>query len=357
MTGDARDQSVAMTTTTALKDIGLKIVSDLQRHNVAAVPECYEVWFHYLQGSIKSLSDAIDEKLRKSEEIDTAFVKSLYYRFCGLEHIQSAFDKHYEGIITEVHGLQNVAQNLSASAGSFGEEVRTISDQAKGADSSVEVARLVGRLVEASAKAAARNAELEAELEAASNKISTLHDSIKEIEQDAHTDFLTKLFNRRRFDKLINEAHLTAQRDGTPLSLIMCDVDHFKRFNDTYGHPVGDQVLKFFGGVLKSNTKGQDLCARYGGEEFAILLPNTSAKNAEAVAEQIRAVIARRKLISRTTNEDLGTVTMSFGVTELRTGLSVEALFEAADSALYEAKRTGRNKVVTHEARALRAIA
>ncbi|MEQ8178217.1 MAG: GGDEF domain-containing protein, partial [Amphiplicatus sp.] len=125
--------------------------------------------------------------------------------------------------------------------------------------------------------------------------------------------------------------------------------DHFKKFNDTWGHHIGDQVLKFVASVLEKNTKGKDSVARYGGEEFAIALPNTGIDNAEKLAEQIRIEISRRKLVSKTTNEDLGSITMSFGVAEFHPGATVDGLLQDADSALYRAKTAGRNMVVTHE--------
>lgn len=357
MTGEARD-NVSIGTTTAIAQIASRVVAELENYGVMPVPECYEVWFTHIQGSMPALSSEIQERIEAAAPIDTGFVKTLYYKYCGLEHIQSAFDKHYEGIMSEVRGLQNVATGLSTSANDFGAEVTAIAgDVAKAGHSSAEIGKLVNVLIETAAKAVKRNEVLEGELVNATNKIGALHDSIKEIEQDAHTDFLTKLSNRRRFDKFLRDAHAGAMRDGTPFALIVGDVDHFKKFNDTYGHPVGDQVLKFVGSVLKNNTKGQDMCARYGGEEFAIALPNTGSTHAASLAEHIRGAIARRKLISRTTNEDLGTVTMSFGVAELRPGLSPEQLFEEADAALYEAKRTGRNKVVVREQPMLRQIA
>ena len=355
MTGEARD-TLAIGTTTAISQIAQRVVADLEKLGIPPVPECYEVWFLHLQGSSPALSAEVAERMEGAAPIDTGFVKALYYKHCGLEHIQAAFDKHYEGIMTEVRGLQGVAQDLTSSASEFGAEMTGIAGRVANV-SPGDLPNVVGMLIESAGKAAKRNAELESQLAAATSKIGALHDSIKEIEQDAHTDFLTKLANRRRFDKFMRDACALAMKDGAPFSLIVGDVDHFKKFNDTFGHPVGDQVLKFVGSVLKNNTKGQDMCARYGGEEFAIALPNTNAQHASSLAEHIRGAIARRKLISRTTNEDLGTITMSFGVAEMRPGLSPEQLFEEADAALYDAKKTGRNKVVVRDQPLLRQIA
>ncbi|NJM35490.1 MAG: GGDEF domain-containing protein [Rhodomicrobium sp.] len=330
-----------------LNEFAESVLADLARFGVAPLPECYEVWFAHRQKQHLQLSQDVEDRLASGEQISTDFVVGLYYKYCGFDHLRVAFDAHYEGVLAEVVGLKGVAQGLSENASEFGSSIRAISNDVQGVTlSQTEVKRFISVLVDTASKATRRNAQLEEELTSAARKIETLHDSIKEIEQDAHTDFLTKLANRRRFDKQLREAVTAATRESSHLSVIMCDVDHFKKFNDSWGHHIGDQVLKFVAGVLRKNTKGQDIVARYGGEEFAIALPNTSLANAEGLAEQIRAEICRRKLVSKTTNEDLGTITMSFGVAELCVGGSGASLVRDADSALYVAKGAGRNRVV-----------
>ena len=130
------------------------------------------------------------------------------------------------------------------------------------------------------------------------------------------------------------------------MSLILGDIDHFKTFNDTWGHQIGDQVLRLVASVLKDNVKGQDLLARYGGEEFAIVLPNTSLKDATTLADNIRLAVSKRRLLNKFTNTDLGRITMSFGVAPYVPGDSVDHLIRNADAALYKAKETGRNRVM-----------
>lgn len=337
-------------TSATLNDVAANVIADLARHGVAPLPECYEVWFLHLQNQNAHLTQDIEERLGDGGALTTDFLTSLYYKHCGFDHLRAAFDQHYEGIMVEVAGLQGVAKGLSENASEFGSDIRAISNDVQGLTlNPTELKRFINLLVETTARATRRNSELEQELSTASKKISSLHDSIKEIEHDAHTDFLTKLANRRRFDKSIREALRASQRDGAPLSLIVCDVDHFKTFNDTWGHHIGDQVLKFVAGVLRKNTKGQDIVARYGGEEFAIGLPNTALADAMTLAENIRAEIARRKLVSKTTNEDLGSITMSFGVAQNGPGVNADGLFRDADAALYRAKGAGRNLVVPAE--------
>lgn len=339
-----------MTEQASLHEFAAEILADLQRMSVAPLPECYEIWFLHKQKQNPYLSQEIEDRISRNLDITTDFLSSLYYKYCGVDHVRAAFDRHYEGVLVEVEGLQGVAKGLSDNASAFGSNIRTISKDVQGVTlGQSELKHFINLLVETAANAARRNSELEEELNAAAKKIGALKESIREIENDAYTDFLTKLCNRRAFDKAIREAIATAEKEGASLSLVVCDVDHFKNFNDSWGHHIGDQVLKYVASVLKKNTNGQDIVARYGGEEFAIALPNTGLANATNLAEHIRAAICRRRLVSKTTNEDLGVITMSFGVAEHRPGGTAERLFRDADSALYEAKKSGRNKVAAFD--------
>jgi diguanylate cyclase len=163
------------------------------------------------------------------------------------------------------------------------------------------------------------------------------------------TDPLTGLANRGHFDAELADALVEAQRDDGALSLLIADIDHFKKFNDTYGHLLGDQVLRLVASVLTQNTKGQDLVARYGGEEFAVVLPGTNIHDATAVAKNLCKAIASREITKRATGERLGRVTLSIGVANRHPGETAQALIEAADTCIYAAKRAGRNRVVCED--------
>lgn len=174
--------------------------------------------------------------------------------------------------------------------------------------------------------------------------------SRKLLEQLAFRDELTGLYNRRELDRMLADEIARSARSGHPLTLLLLDVDHFKRVNDQLGHLAGDAVLERFGRVLVDSLRQVDRAARFGGEEFAVLLPDTTATAAVIVAERIRGRIASTSIAVRSTKgvETGVAVTVSIGIAGLDPGIDQPRdLIERADGALYQAKARGRNCSVT----------
>ena len=171
----------------------------------------------------------------------------------------------------------------------------------------------------------------------------------KALEEMAHIDELTGIGNRRRFENRLSVELSRARRYEHPLSLLVCDIDHFKLVNDRFGHAVGDEVLQFFGDLLGRQLRGPDVAFRYGGEEFVVLTPETKSAGAKLLADRLREVFEQD---SSTTTAGRRTISIGVSGTDLL-GPEVAAsqLFETADKALYRAKQSGRNRVCVHEDR------
>ena len=163
---------------------------------------------------------------------------------------------------------------------------------------------------------------------------------VRVLSKKARIDGLTGLWNRSYFDSRMQEEIASAARHGRPLSLVICDLDHFKQLNDRHGHPFGDEVLERFAQLLGAG-RPSDVCCRYGGEEFGVILPDTDQNQALQAAERIRASIELERWPS---NPDLR-VTASFGVVQYNVDLDAPGMVELADKALYQAKERGRNRV------------
>jgi diguanylate cyclase len=190
------------------------------------------------------------------------------------------------------------------------------------------------------------NNALEARLKASKHEITQLQHNLEAVRNESLTDPLTTLANRKFFDLALDKAMAESAKSGEPLSLLMTDIDHFKKFNDTFGHLTGDQVLRLVAQAVKQNVKGQDVAARYGGEEFAVVLPRTALQQALTVADHIRRAVMGKELMKRSTGEHLGRITISIGVAVRRPDDTAQSLIGRADTGLYAAKRNGRNRVI-----------
>jgi len=208
-----------------------------------------------------------------------------------------------------------------------------------------QVRAVVQRLINENSRIRSEVDVLNSRLQQSQLQIEKLRSSLSESQNLGMLDAVTQLKNRHWLEANLPREVKTAAESNEPLCLIMADVDHFKKINDTFGHTVGDEILRRFGELLSKNIKGRDTAVRYGGEEFVVVLPQTQIDGADNLGEQIRGELQRKKWMHHKTGKPIGMVTASFGVAELRPGDGPESLLERADAKLYEAKAAGRNCV------------
>lgn len=325
-------------------------LSALKSTGLPSSPRNYELWYAHVEGGNAALSSAIQKAMDKDGKVSQEKADKLYKDY--IQHAELSHDvislvaRFHE----EVSELYDIVEQTGESAQGHSRKLTDLSDQIN--DTAPEVPA-VGELLEdvlAIAKTMrAENEALETRLAESASEVSALQRDVEAIQAEAMRDALTGVANRATFDRSLIAHMDEAIEKGSPLALLLGDIDHFKKFNDTWGHQTGDQVLRLVADVMNNNVKGQDLLARYGGEEFAILLPDTSLKNANMLANRIREAVHSRRLKKRRTNEDLGVVTMSIGVAMLDRNDSMETLIERADKCLYAAKDAGRNCVIDEE--------
>jgi diguanylate cyclase len=190
---------------------------------------------------------------------------------------------------------------------------------------------------------------LKERLDTSQTEIEKLKQELTRVREEAMIDGLTGLMNRRAFDERIEAALAQLPEHSSGLCLLMLDIDHFKRINDTFGHVFGDRVLRTIGQLLKATVKGQDTVARYGGEEFAVLLPETPRAGALTVGERVRESVAESRIRRLNSDETIGSVTISLGLARYRAGDSPATFIERADAALYLSKANGRNRLTLAE--------
>lgn len=319
----------------------------MHKLSIPANPNNYVVWYHYFEDSFPDLKHEIDALLKNGEAFDDAQCAKIHSKHFTTDS-QSAF---LESTSTNIESVIDRAVKYLEDAGSdaaeFGE---TLADASGGltAQSAPNDARdIIVGVVSATQQMSQRQKDLEGRLVSASNEVFDLRKEIEVARLEAATDGLTGLANRKRFDTTLSEAAAKSVAAGTEMSLLMLDIDHFKKFNDNHGHQTGDQVLKLLGRILKDCIKGQDTAARYGGEEFCVILPQTSLKSAMHLANIIRDRVARNKITNRMTGEQLGAITLSIGAAKYEAGEPLADLVSRADIALYAAKNHGRNCVLS----------
>ena len=236
------------------------------------------------------------------------------------------------------------------STAKYGQSLAALSNDLAGPIDRSKVRDVIASIVNATKDVASTNETLDARLKETRSEIETLRETLEAVRIESLTDALTGVSNRKHFEETLIRAIERAGQDRSPLALIVIDIDHFKRFNDTYGHLTGDQVLKLVGMTMREAVKSKATLARFGGEEFAIILPETTMQPARALADTIRQSVMSRELVKRSTGESLGKVTISAGVAVLREGDTAVSLLERADQCMYMGKRMGRNRTVTdHE--------
>lgn len=330
-------------------------LASMTERGIPAEPTNYAVWYAYHSGRRPELKRAIDALIETGERFTAARNEELFAGFFSADSQSETFGSTGVKLETAMARILELVNDASGNAERYGERLENFSgaiekvgerSEATGGKAGGELAGLIRGIVEETQGMLERSRALEAQLASSSEELAELRHTLQEVRIEATTDGLTGLANRKQFDLSLKLAAAEAERSGKPLCLLMTDVDHFKRFNDSYGHRIGDQVLKTLAHILKSGVRDTDTPARYGGEEFAVILPEIELDAALGLADRLRQALAGKRLTNRTTGADYGAITISVGLARLRRDESLDDLIARADSALYRAKSAGRNCVV-----------
>ncbi len=315
----------------------------LSQHGSGCQPPSYTLWYEYVVGQNKGLCDELAIRMALGKPLSIDETHALYAKHVAEPDIV-ATDELQHQLEGTLDSLWQVASSAGSEARRYGESLRDCGEQLEAPQGVDAVRKIVNALAAETRRMQESNARLTAELESKRSEMSELSGKLASIRSEALQDPLTGLTNRRGFQKVIDET-LAARKDGlSNWSLLMVDIDHFKRVNDTHGHLLGDKVLQAVAKVLRNFIKGAEMAVRLGGEEFALVLPDTSQDRAAALAEDIRKTVASGT-IRRADQKSIGAVTVSIGVAGYRIAESIEQWLERADKAMYTAKQGGRDRV------------
>lgn len=324
------------------------ILALMEEFQIPPTPDNYAVWHRYATKSDQDLINAINDAKSGKDGFTESLNAEFYQRFCTNDTQTELIEmgRQIEQGVTQVIQYLGIAVK---GANQYGSTLETFSGELSTRNAPETMTSLVNDILLATRTMIAANTQLSQRLTVTVKEATQLKRDMEVLKREVSVDHLTKLYNRKWLDQVLIETMDEAKTSQQPLALLMLDIDYFKKFNDTHGHLLGDQVLKLVAQAITECVEPFDTAARYGGEEFAVILPNTKISQALRRAEAIRRKLAARKVTNRNTGEILGQITLSAGLAAYRLGESMTDLIGRADKALYSAKHNGRNRVETEE--------
>jgi diguanylate cyclase len=328
-------------------DLARKALETMVKHRVWPTPLNFELWLHYVGEPAGQLAVAIDALVSKGEPITETVSDELAHTYLAKNLLNDQLRDAGDQLSRELESVSQVINAVQKSSEAYGRTLAGASEQFTDNQDAPALKQVVDTLAAATRRVQRENSSLESRLSASTEEVVKLRQHLEQVRREAMTDALTNLSNRKAFD----EALESACAGTAAVTVAILDIDHFKRFNDTWGHQTGDQVLRYVASVIgRVGDIAPRVAARYGGEEFAIIFPKEDAKTVTTMLDKVRDEISARTLMRRSTNEDLGAVTISVGVAQRAPGENSTQLVGRADAALYASKRGGRNRVTNAEA-------
>lgn len=335
-----RNDSFVKSTETLKKAVPLMI-----KHKVPTTPTNYALWYTYTSQQNPALNAALDQSLAEQGHCTPTLCDELYQAY-----LASETDRDVQQIKLSLTAMMqelshSMADTLSSTT-DFEDVLEHTFDKLEQAEndglSLEETTNLVKGLLKESRHLRQSAGNFKGQLDSAQKEIASLRAALNKSQQEANEDALTGLYNRRAFDRDIE----SISQKQVPFSLILLDIDHFKSFNDNYGHQLGDQVLKLVASQLKVSCQDGATAYRYGGEEFVVLLADQSLSAARQQAEIVRKAIERISLQDKKSRERMKPITASMGLACSEKNESPVQVITRADRYLNQAKQLGRNRVL-----------
>jgi diguanylate cyclase len=315
---------------------------------VPADPRSYAAWFTYATECNPSRNRLVDEAIARKGTISASELEAVY-GYASEAVITDNVDKLAASVAGEVDQVMAMIDAAVGNVATYRDDLSSVTEQLGRTQDREGLRAIVEGLVQATIGMEATNKTLTASLQASRQEISQLQEKVDALRIDSQTDSLTSLANRKYFDRELDRHIAEATAGNEPLCLLLLDIDHFKKINDTFGHMAGDEVLRVVAHAFRQHVQPSDVAARLGGEEFAIIFPKAPLCAVQKVADQIRSRVKTMHFLKRSTGESIGSVTVSGGIAAYRSGETPWSLMQRADHCLYAAKRHGRNRVVGDE--------
>ena len=327
----------------SLSDQAMELI---ERIGALRVPRNFQLFFEYAEGTNQNLVEAVDALLSNDAKPSPSELDLLFDNHLSDSTECDKLGEMGERLGREIRDAMDVVHEAATSTDSFSDSVSSAEAELGDFTDPERIRVAVASLVQVTRQMTEHSAELKSKLSSSVEQIEELKDALEHVRLESQKDALTGVANRKCFEQTLHNEIERAQVSGDPLSLCMVDLDHFKQFNDSYGHRAGDAALRVVASIFDHNVRDYDLVARYGGEEFALIMPNAQRETAIKVSTRICKALSSKQIVKRSTGERLGNISVSVGVAQLRGDDTSDSFIERADAALYEAKRAGRNRVL-----------
>lgn len=320
-----------------------KSIPYMVNNQLPANPINYALWYCYVSQRNPDLTLALDTFLAGNESMTPEQSEELYYQYIVNEHLED-HEKTIQGITELATSLLSNLNQSVAGSNAFNDELDSSIEQLKQTQSLNELTEIAETIIDATETIQSANKKFISDLETANNEINSLKGQLQQAENHAHIDELTKLSNRRAFDKRLLQL-IENDELAEGVCLVLADLDHFKAFNDNYGHIIGDRVLERMGELLQGFCTDNVFGARYGGEEFAIIVSESTIEQSIEVADNLRKKLETVRVKVKNSDKVLNNISASFGVARYQRGEAIDTFIDRTDQALYRAKENGRNRV------------
>ncbi len=325
-------------------DWARKALEAMETHRVWPTATNFELWLHYVAAEDSEVTAEINSVLNSGQAFTDLIGEEIASHHLPGAKLNGEILEAGKNLSKELDTVSRAIETARETSEAYGQQLANASESL-GGNENADVRDMVETLSSATRKVREENEALESQLAGTTDELTRLREHLAQVRREAMTDALTMLANRRAFDETLEAACAASRQTGKAVSLAVVDIDHFKVFNDSWGHQTGDQVIRYVASVIgRVAATGERFAARYGGEEFAVIFPGESREVALAALEQAREEISSRVLKRRSTNEDLGAITISTGIADTKGQDSPAMLVERADGAMYASKRTGRNR-------------
>lgn len=321
----------------------------MQKDGLLPTPDNFSVYYTYFSNKNPNLRMSMDALLSQFGSLSQLQCTELFQAHLSLEAEHRVLNSTTTSIESELKRVMGALDQGASKAQKYDQSLHNFSGQLEEVAALDHIREAVNRVASETRVMAEQNQRLHVQLAQSTQQLTEVRYSLDQVRKESLIDPLTEVGNRKYFSNELARATIEAAEQNAPLSLLIADIDHFKKFNDNYGHLIGDQVLRLVARTMIENLKGRDIIARYGGEEFVILLPQTRVADAEKVGNQLRLSLGSKQIKRKNTNQSLGVITISIGATEYYPQEDLDGFIARADAALYDAKQTGRNKVVSRQ--------